>query len=63
MLNFLIDVFCKDTIIGLSIGLSQFEDIRKNRLYKNKYSSLFKKVKNNKVKFSPRFIDQIACRS
>ncbi len=59
MLNFLIDVFCKDTIIGLS----QFEDIRKNRLYKNKYSSLFKKVKNNKVKFSPRFIDQIACRS
>ena len=59
MLNFLIDVFCKDTIIGLS----QFEDIRKNRLYKNKYSSLFKKVKNNKVKFSPRFSDQIACRS
>ena len=59
MLNFLIDVFCKDTIIGLS----QVEDIRKNRLYKNKYSSLFKKVKNNKVKFSPRFIDQIACRS
>ena len=57
MLNFLIDVFCKDTIIGLS----QFEDIRKNRLYKNKYSPLFKKVKNTKVNINSSFIDQIVC--
>ena len=58
MLNFFIDVFCKDTIIGLS----QFDDIRRNRLYKNKYSPLFKKVKNTNVNINSCFIDQIACR-
>ncbi len=57
MLNFFIDVFCKDTIIGLS----QFDDIRRNRLYKNKYSPLFKKVKNTKVNINSSFIDQIVC--
>ena len=57
MLNFIIDVF----FLFFIIGLSQFEDIRKNRLYKNKYSPLFKKVKNNKVNFNPRIIDQIVC--
>ncbi len=39
MLKFFIDVFCKDTVIGLC----KFEDIQKNKLYKNKYSPLFKK--------------------
>ncbi len=42
MFKFIIDIFCKDTIIGLS----QFENIRKNSIYKNKYSSLFKEKKN-----------------
>ncbi len=57
MVKFIIDIFCKDTIIGLS----QFDDIRKNRLYKNKYSPLFKKVKNTKINFNPLFIDQTVC--
>ena len=56
MVKFIIDIFCKDTIIGLS----QFEDIRKNKLYKNKYSPLFKKAKKEKIRFNTLFIDQTA---
>ncbi len=37
MLKFFIDIFCKDTIIGLS----DFEDIRRNCIYKNQYKNLF----------------------
>lgn len=51
MLKFFIDIFCKDTIIGLS----QFEKIRKNSIYKNKYSSLFKERKKNIYKFTDRY--------
>ncbi len=50
MLAYIIDIFCKDTIIGLS----QFEDIKRKTIYKNKYSSLFKERKEypNKNPFS-----------
>lgn len=41
MFKYFIDIFCKDTVIGLS----EFEYIRNNRLFKNKYSSLFKNKK------------------
>ena len=55
MLKFIIDIFCKDTIIGLS----DFADIRPNRIYKNKHKILFRK---NKVRFINPFTDPIACR-
>lgn len=58
MVKFIIEIFCKDTIIGLC----QFEDIRKNRLYKNKYSPLFKKREESRIKFNTMFIGQTACR-
>lgn len=58
MLNFIIEIFCKDTIIGLC----SFEDIRKNRLYKNKYSPLFKKREESQIRFNTRFIDPTVCR-
>ncbi len=38
MLKFIIDIFCKDTVIGLS----QFENIRRSKIYKNRRSKLFK---------------------
>ncbi len=54
MFKFFIDVFCKDTIIGLS----SFENIKKNKLYKNKYNKTsFKKNFHSKK----NFIDPIAC--
>ncbi len=58
MLKFLIDIFCKDTIVGLS----SFETIRKNTIYKNKYSSLFleRKLYNKPCGYF-YFTDQIAC--
>ena len=37
MFHYIIDIFCKDTIVGLS----QFQDIKHNTIYKNKYSALF----------------------
>ena len=57
MIIFIIDIFCKDTVIGLC----QFEDIKRRKLYKNNYSPLFKKSREQKVKYNPRFIDPIAC--
>ncbi len=57
MLKFIIDVFCKDTVIGLSA----FEDIRPNRIYKNKYKKLFKARQNNIIRLNNKFIDPIAC--
>jgi hypothetical protein len=37
MLSFIIDIFCKDTITGLK----DFKREKPQKLYKNKYSSLF----------------------
>lgn len=54
MLKFIIDIFCKDTIIGLS----QFEDIRYKRIYKNRQSSLFSQKYSNRKR---NFTDPIAC--
>jgi len=54
MLKYFIDIFCKDTIIGLS----QFQDIRYKRIYKNRQSSLFSKKSSN-IKYN--FTDPIAC--
>ena len=54
MLKFIIDIFCKDTIIGLS----QFEDYNKKRIYKNRQSRLFSKGYSKQVN---HFIDPIAC--
>lgn len=48
MFSFFIETFCKDTIIGLR----QFENIRKNTIFKNKHQRLFsnsQKVKSNFV--------------
>lgn len=56
MFKFFIDVFCKDTIIGLNIC----DDIRKNRIYKNKYIRLFINDKNL-ISKEKNFIDPIAC--
>ncbi len=58
MFKFIIDIFCKDTIIGLS----DFADIRPNRIYKNKYNNLFSLKRKNKVRFINPFTDPIACR-
>ena len=55
MIKFLLDVFCKDTIIGLS----QFQDIKKVRNFKNKYCSLFSR---KETPFSGKgFTDPILC--
>ena len=56
MLSYIIDIFCKDTIVGLS----QFEDVKKSRIYKNKYSSLFKTRKEYKHKGYKSFTGQFA---
>jgi hypothetical protein len=55
MLKFFIDIFCKDTIVGLS----QFEDFSNVRIYKNRQSRLFSK---KCLKSKNHFIDPIACR-
>ncbi|MCD7878603.1 MAG: hypothetical protein LUG16_01565 [Candidatus Gastranaerophilales bacterium] len=54
MIKFFIDVYCKDTIIGLC----PFENITANKVYKNKHSNLFQTQKKN---FNPGFIDPILC--
>ena len=54
MLRFIIDVFCKDT----AIGLSQFDDARSSRIYKNSHFPLFR-IKTNKRFLN--FTDPIAC--
>lgn len=54
MLKFFFDIFCKDTIIGLS----QFEDIRYKRIYKNRQSRLFSSQYSNSKR---SFTDPIAC--
>lgn len=56
MIKFIIDIFCKDTIIGLS----QFEDIKKRKPNRNKYSSLFKQREEQKISFDNHFIGPIA---
>ena len=56
MLKFIIDIFCKDTIVGLS----QFDSKRYKSLYKNKYSSLFKKTKEYSYKRKYFSTDQYA---
>ena len=53
MFKFLIEIFCKDTVIGLC----PFEDIFSRKPYKNRQNSLFSK----KYKNSKSFIDPIAC--
>lgn len=54
MFKYIIEIFCKDTIIGLS----DFSEIRAGRIYKNRHKSLFK----NKNKFYMNyFTDPIAC--
>ncbi len=58
MFNFIIDIFCKDTVIGLS----GFENIRKNTIYKNKFSSLFKNIPEDETFLNSMFIGQIAYR-
>ena len=58
MIKFFIDIFCKDTIIGLC----QFEDIKKRKAYryKQKSSPLFKKREEQNVRFDNHFIGPMA---
>ena len=56
MLKFFIDIFCKDTVVGLS----QFDDIRYKRIYKNRQNRLFSEKYSLSNK--PKFIDPIVCR-
>ena len=56
MLNFIIDIFCKDTIIGLT----QFESKKYKQLYKNKYTTMFRKERNNPNRNKYFSIDQYA---
>lgn len=56
MLKFIIDIFCKDTIIGLC----QFEDIKKRKIRRNNYSPLFKQKEEQKISFDNHFIGPIA---
>ena len=59
MFRYLIDIFCKDT----TIGLCQIERNKKNRIFKNKYSNtLFNKKYNNNYFFNSFTIDQTAYR-
>lgn len=53
MIKFLIDIFCKDTVVGLC----PFEDIFSHRIYKNRRKRLF----SQKYKTKPRFTDPMAC--
>ena len=54
MIKFFIDVFCKDTIIGLSV----LQDSSYLKIFKNKYSVLFSQ---NFIRFDKKFTDPIAC--
>ena len=56
MFKYIIDIFCKDTVVGLS----DFDDIKKNTIYKNKYSSLFNIRKEYKLNSKTFSIDQFA---
>ena len=58
MIKFFIDIFCKDTIVGLCY----FEDKRKRNTYKykQKYSPLYIKREEHKIKFNNHFIGPIA---
>ena len=58
MIKYFIDIFCKDTIVGLC----QFEDIktRRKKSYKKNYSPLYKKNGEHKIKFDNHFIGPIA---
>lgn len=58
MIKFFIDIFCKDTIVGLC----QFEDIktRKRYSYQKKTSPLFKQREESKVKYDNYFIGPMA---
>ena len=56
MLKFLIDIFCKDTVIGLC----PFDDIFSHRIYKNRQNRLFSK-NYKKIKRISMFIDPMAC--
>ncbi len=68
MFRWFIDIFCKDTIVGLSnIEKNRVEKIQnknsyKNeiRLYKNFYSPLFKTNNGTVKKFKNSFTDPIA---
>lgn len=51
MFKLIIDIFCKDTIIGLCA----FENIKGNRIYKNRQYRLF--LKNNNEKNYLSFTD------
>ncbi len=55
MFKYIIEIFCKDTIIGLS----DFSDIRAVGIYKNRHKSLFKNKNKLYMKY---FTDPIACR-
>ena len=57
MFSYIIDIFCKDTVVGLS----GFSDIRRNTIYKNKYSPLFRKRRECQRYNKYSFIDQFAC--
>ncbi len=58
MIKYFIDIFCKDTIIGLC----QFEDIkkRKRHKYQQKYSPLFEQREEQKIKINNHFIGPMA---
>ena len=53
MIKFIIDIFCKDTIIGLC----PFDDIFSHRIYKNRQNRLF----SENYKSNNGFTDPIAC--
>ncbi len=55
MIKFLVDVFCADTIIGLS----DFSDIKADITRKKKLECLFTKQNKKVSKFN--FTDPIAC--
>ncbi len=56
MFKFIIEVFCKDTIVGLS----QFSSDGSLPVFKNKHRNLFR-VKKNKYSLN-NFTDPIVCR-
>ncbi len=52
MFKFIIDIFCKDTIIGLS----QFENSREKRKKGEKLTSSLKKIKDYNLNIDSMFI-------
>lgn len=66
MFKFIIDIFCKDTVVGLTDidekKYNRHNIKREMRLYKNIYSPLFKKEIENTKKFKDKFTDPIAYR-